>query len=316
MILAGIDEAGYGPLLGPLVVAVNAFRTEASVGVPVAPGRRWPVVPLADCGSLKVSDSKKAYSRAKGLGSLERTVLGFAMHKAGCPSDTGEFLSRWSIEGREEALSLPWYGWQGLGLPVVVSPGEIATSALEVSRALERGGIEYLGAALCVVDAVRYNAIVERIGNKATLLFGRTLILMHKLWREYGAEGVYLTVDRLGGRKRYGGFLDIAFPKAAIKVLWETPRESAYVLVGAGSEMFVRFVVGGEQADPAVALSSMWAKYTRELFMELFNGYWLSRAEGVKSTAGYWVDAQRFVGELVAAQAVTEAEAAQFMMTR
>lgn len=54
----GIDEVGYGPRLGPLVVAAAFARNPLRAPVPIA-------------------DSKKLYSPAKGLGGLEPAVLGF-----------------------------------------------------------------------------------------------------------------------------------------------------------------------------------------------------------------------------------------------
>ena len=42
MVIAGIDEAGYGPLLGPLVVGCCAFRVEGNGCDPLADPREWP----------------------------------------------------------------------------------------------------------------------------------------------------------------------------------------------------------------------------------------------------------------------------------
>ncbi len=60
-----------------------------------------------------------------------------------------------------------------------------------------------------------------------------------------------------------------------------------------------------------VALASMLAKYVRELCMGQFNRYWGHLVPGLQPTAGYYVDAQRFLGEirphLTAAQPPLEA---------
>ena len=312
MILAGIDEAGYGPLLGPLVVAANALRTSQSMDV----GGPWPQWSLKSCAEVKIADSKKLYAPQRGIGPLEKAVLAFAAQRffeAG--RQLGDFLERWAIEGAPEALGRPWYR-ERCDVPAVCKAREIEEASASVGRCLEHEGLEYLGAWVCVVDAVRYNEVISRIANKATLLFGRASILMRRLWEDFGTEGIYLTVDRQGGRKFYGGLMDIAFPNAGIEVLLESEDCSMYRLHEARRQMFVRFKVRADAVDTSTALSSMWAKYIRELFMDLFNRYWLSRADGIQKTAGYWSDGNRFLADLLAMKVVTEQEAAQFRRVR
>ena len=42
MVIAGIDEAGYGPLLGPLVVGCCAFEVDGDDLDPLADAKSWP----------------------------------------------------------------------------------------------------------------------------------------------------------------------------------------------------------------------------------------------------------------------------------
>jgi len=65
-----------------------------------------------------------------------------------------------------------------------------------------------------------------------------------------------------------------------------------------------------------VALASMAAKYTREALMRVFNRYWSGRVPGIRPTAGYWDDGERFVAELFAAGAIDEAMRARLVRCR
>src|SRR5262252_3516322 len=74
----GIDEAGYGPNLGPFVMTAVACRVSDGV----AGANLWQLLGGAvrsareeDDGRLLVDDSKVVYSTARGLLGLERGVL-------------------------------------------------------------------------------------------------------------------------------------------------------------------------------------------------------------------------------------------------
>lgn len=68
-----------------------------------------------------------------------------------------------------------------------------------------------------------------------------------------------------------------------------------------GRSMEWLFLSKAERFIP-VALASMTAKYLRELAMEAFNRYWIGRVGGLRATAGYPVDARRFLAETEAAR--------------
>jgi ribonuclease HII len=77
----GIDEVGYGPSLGPLVVAAVASRGRLPAGV-------------------RIADSKKVFSQSRGPSCLEPAVLGFLQARS-----FTELLDRLSAK----APPHPWY---------------------------------------------------------------------------------------------------------------------------------------------------------------------------------------------------------------
>ena len=62
--------------------------------------------------------------------------------------------------------------------------------------------------------------------------------------------------------------------------------------------MTIRFEVEADGNHMPAALASMVSKYTRELYMHVFNEYWTHQVSGVRPTAGYYTDAKRWLGEM------------------
>ena len=118
-IVAGIDEAGYGPLLGPLVVSATAFRVPDDAAQADLWERFSPAVTrqaTRKSGRVRVDDSKAMHKGGKGVRALEENLLPFlnllaaAEERVGTRGPLPEFrpaacqrLSRY----RERYLDLP-----------------------------------------------------------------------------------------------------------------------------------------------------------------------------------------------------------------
>jgi ribonuclease HII len=313
MILAGIDEAGLGPILGPLVCSACAWEVESADGpidlwdrldacVARKPSRRAG-------GRVSICDSKKLFHRTKtdGLAPLERSVLTCwtqldqSPAHAALPATLGEWLDAVSPSSREPAADYPWYGPCELAMPRYHAPDDISLAANAMHLGLGQAGVRLAALRAQTLRAREYNDLIDRTDNKSAVTFGVTCSLLRWLWDEFAEQNMHITVDRQGGRMHHRTMLQQVFEEASLRIIEESTKRSAYLLRTAGREVTVEFIVEAESHSLPTALASMLSKYLRELHMELFNGFWAQHVEDLKPTAGYFQDGRRFLGEIAPA---------------
>ena len=303
--IVGVDEAGYGPLLGPLVVAAVVVRVPDIAGCP------WQLLadavtarPAARDTRLAVADSKLVFrgrDRAA-LARLEVSVLAFLRAAGADPKTLEELL--WTVAPTlaEGSLIEPWYRADDLDLPLTAASREVEQGAQRLAAAMDRAGVEVPAVRCEVVGESRYNAVVAALDSKAELLFAAATGLVGAVRCEATRR---IVIDRQSGRTRYVEPLRRAFPAAFVWIAGEDTSVSRYRLNDGLGESDVSFEVGADRRHFTVALASMVAKYVRELCMARFNRYWAERVPGIVPTAGYWTDGQRFLADLARAAEAT-----------
>jgi hypothetical protein len=300
---AGIDEAGYGPLLGPLVVAGTAFiiKQQPHEGI------LWELLRDAVArrargsdGRLVVNDSKLVYSPAAGLERLEEAVLAFFRAGTGRPvRSAGDLLALLEGGRRVQEPPEPWFmATAGLSLPRETNYSAVESKASVLQEALAAAGVKMLAARAAVVFPAEFNRVVARTRNKSLLLFQKCGVILQEIWRHVTTGEGHVLVDRHGGRMRYRRLLLDVFPDCQCDVLQEDAHCSAYRVQDGARSLVVTFKEGGDGLTLPTALASMVAKYVRELHMGAFNAYWQERLNGLRPTAGYWSDAGRFLRDI------------------
>jgi ribonuclease HII len=300
VLLAGIDEAGFGPLLGPLVVSSCAF----SVRPEMAEGDLWQVLRKSVGrtrkglrGRLLVADSKKAYKRSEGLGHLERSALGALGCLGKNPSDLGGLLAALCPDCLGRLIEYPWYRETERRLLPVDRP-DLRIAANVFADDMAHRGVKLVDLASHCLDVAHYNTMIHSVKNKAQVLFMTTTRLMQSLLDQFPGQDIHILIDRQGGRVHYREHLLRSFSEMDLRIVGESEQRSAYELRSRSRVVQVSFEVGADDCHFAVALASMVSKYVRELLMERVNRYFAKKSPELRPTAGYWKDGLRFLEDV------------------
>jgi len=295
----GIDEAGYAPRLGPLVVtAVSVVRpaeTDLYEGLDGVVSRSARSRRTAEgMRMLHVGDSKKVYTRSRGLADLERGVLAFAARALGRRPATDLDLARALTGEMMDVDGLPWYEGPAEPLPVEAEADDLERATACLASALDGARSDGPSIRSRLVTARDLNGGVSDERNKADFLCSLVAGLLAEMGRDEGVTKA--TVDRLGGRKDYRPLLQNAWPDAEVATVAAEVERSSYRVAGStGARRDVTFACRAEDSSLPVALASMVSKYLRELFMRRLNRWFASHVPGIAPTAGYPVDAARFL---------------------
>ncbi|MCC7335807.1 MAG: hypothetical protein IT422_11965 [Pirellulaceae bacterium] len=293
----GVDEAGYGPNLGPLVVAASLWKTPEDCSEQQfshAMAKHFSTANWSpSCHHVPLGDSKKLYATRSGLATLEAGLLALQFSLAPDCTSLGQFIQRVvRPESIDELNSLDWYaGYAAEPIPSVLELTEVLRLSQLAQSNLAPVGIELVDLKATIVCEPHFNQAVAKSGSKGELLSRTTLELVVQLL-EQCPSATEVFCDRQGGRKNYLPNLLAAMPDEWFNEVQVSPARSSYQSCGA-RPLTIHFSVGGDSFPPT-ALASMLAKYLRERLMHPLNAFWQGQLPQLKPTAGYPVDAQRF----------------------
>ena len=300
---AGVDEAGYGPNLGPLVMTLVVAE-----GPDAAPPRVWDdlaaTVARADDPSprLWVDDSKRVFKARKGRDRLDAATLA-ALDAVGRPSPRtlGDLFAAVGAGSLEKVELSPW-----------LDPGADPRYPPITSRSFAEAAVArrpFAGASWRLVDVRsvvvgprRFNESMAASpsGSKAAAHFAAFADLLRHAWDAAPRDQpLFVRGDKHGGRHFYAEPLRAAFPAADVTPGAEGPDLSSYRLASPGRPaLHLDLVPRADGDDGLVSLASIVSKSLREHWMEAFNTHWLALIPGLKPTAGYPVDALRYRGAI------------------
>jgi hypothetical protein len=308
---AGIDEAGYGPNLGPMVMTAVVAESASARAGPSGPPKAldfWRDLAATvdraggDPERLWVDDSKAVYRGGKGRDRLELACLAAVHAAAGAlPRSLLELLEALGVDPHGDAELGPWLdsGPDGQAWPVCESCE--AAQRLSAQRPLvpPDGAWRIISVRSVVLAPAQFNAALDAHGLKSAVHFDAFIRLLAPLW-DLAADGVATQVcgDKHGGRHFYLPELCRSFPGTWIDRGPEGPELSRYLIRAGSRRLELTLLPRAELSDGLVALASMVSKAVRELWMDAFNAFWCARVPGLRRTAGYHVDAHRFRREI------------------
>ncbi|MDA7980898.1 MAG: hypothetical protein MPJ50_19260 [Pirellulales bacterium] len=385
--LIGVDEAGYGPNLGPLVIAATLWELDACQIPPSTHPDLYEA--LGDCvraagkastddARVQIADSKQVYKAGKGLDQLELGVLS-ALRSLGFHPHSWQELCQTLAAGWLDEADLPnWYAAHVCKLPSAASEEAVELAAATFCNAFQKSGVRLKRVRARMIFPLDFNERIRQRGTKGLLLSEASLQLVADLLDEIerkssmsthasGASGEELYaggstvrpapfvvasaeqsaqavvqsqalptqnhllnapmsstssegetlvfLDKHGGRNKYAGLLQHVIPDGFPIIESEGPRLSSYRCQSGKRQIRFQFEVGGERHLP-VALASMTAKYLREKVMHAFNAFWRAEIPSLKPTAGYPVDARRFLAEIKEKMCSLEISASQIWRDR
>ncbi len=294
--LAGIDEAGLGPILGPLVVAGCALSGPEGTD-PWKVLQRHVSRRKFQKGRIRVADSKKVNQGPHGLQRLEETALCFwAVQHGDLPTDLASWLSTLGID-LSHLQRCPWYERLDLRLPLRADADWLRLQAELLGRTMARANIAMRMIAVRPVDVEEWNGLIEDTDNKSRAHFRAYAEVLDRLLTALPGRG-HLVADRCGGRMHYANDLRRLRPGATLEIVSEAPSTSVYRLGTGADAVTITFAEQGEDRSFPTALASCFAKYLRELMVHVLNDWFCARVPGLGRTAGYYVDGHRFLAEI------------------
>jgi ribonuclease HII len=297
--IVGIDEAGYGPNLGPFVMTAVACQ----VSPRMVSRDLWHVLRAAvrragqdEDGRTLVADSKVVFKPARGLLALETGVL--SLLAAGLPEDNWSLLACLNhlCPGSCAALTREiWYSGDSR-LPLCAGRRDVEAAADRIRIAFQNRRVVCCAIRSIVICPRAFNDLVANSGSKGAVLAHALMELIQHI-RAVSPEDEALAffIDKHGGRNNYAAMLQHVLPDAMIVCRREGASQSCYEAVGLQRKIQFTFEPRADCNHFCVALASMVSKYVREALMAEFNRFWLTLLPALRPTAGYPGDAARFL---------------------
>lgn len=289
----GIDEAGYGPNLGPFVMTLVACKVPDDQHDACL----WKLLKSAArrAGTkadrrLVVADSKLVYSPASGWDDLERSVLACLFGSTPSLQHLVEHLADVDVPTLKKES---WYAGD-TALPTEVKADDLTAACELWKQTCESVGVTWGFSRSAIIPAPHFNDLVDKWDSKGAVLAVAATRLMESCVQATGDEPMHIVIDKHGGRNNYSALLQHAFADGMVLAEEEGAARSVYRVEGMNRTIRILVTPKADVKHFTVSLASMVSKYVRELLMREFNRFWQKHVADLAPTAGYPGDSRRF----------------------
>lgn len=245
----GIDENGYGPVMGPLVVTGICADKD-----------------IKKTRSIKIKDSKKIFLRdAQSYKKIEEISLAqFFLLFGGFPESPKEFIEKlcfFKCPGKQKKICIE-------NIPSVflwASKPEIARSIDFFKKIFKKNSIKINGIKSAILCPLEFNNLC-RMGIKKDLI---NFLQFEKIIKHFSDKcpEIFIRAGKIGGRNKYLEFLSGTFPFWENKIIREGSKDSSYIFKNKKIRVNISFLKGVEEKSFLACLSGIIGKYIRELIM-------------------------------------------------
>ncbi|MFQ5574184.1 MAG: hypothetical protein ACE5E0_00990 [Terriglobia bacterium] len=294
--IVGIDENGFGPVLGPLVATATWFDFRSDY----EPSLLWDSLSGVVSRSradypdrLPVSDSKKVFSAGqRGLQMLEEisTAFGAVVWPGRSSPDRDRLLSELTLypkfcyESTRHTFCSPAGG-----------SGQTAATGLarfertdQLKHRLETGPALLKGLKTAVMCPGEFNRLSARHGSKFYVNWVQFERLIEWVLRTTDAVDLHFVCGKIGSQRQYGEYLRRgSLGRFAVTAEENTAACSTYRLESDERSLTVSFVRDADSDHFPVALASLVGKYVREVHTSHQNSFFRGFRRDLTDASGY-----------------------------